>query len=260
MNELTIFRNEKFGEMRTITKDEEIWFVGKDVAEILGYSNPNEAIQDHVDSEDKLNSKTLSSFNMNLGQRGGWLINESGLYSLVLSSKLPSAKEFKRWVTSEILPSIRRHGAYMTPETIEDVLLNPDTIIRLAQQLKAEKKKVAELQPKADYYDTVAKSKGLTNFRETAKEFGIKESVFIKFIEDKKLCFRNSRNKLLPYAAYTNKKWFELKEVTYGPEDDPRTTLYTKITPLGRTQIFKKLREEGLIEAKSAAMEETGNA
>lgn len=260
MNDLTIFKNEQFGEMRTVTIGEEIWFVGKDVAEILGYSNPNEAVQDHVDKEDKLNSKMLSSLKLELGQRGGWLINESGLYSLVLSSKLPSAKEFKRWVTSEILPSIRRHGAYMTPETIEDVLLNPDTIIRLAQQLKAEKEKVAELQPKADYYDTVAKSKGLTNFRETAKEFGIKESVFIKFIEDKKFCFRNSRNKLLPYAVYINKNWFEVKEVTYGPESDTRTTLYTKITPLGRTQLFKKLREEGLIEAKSAAMEETGNA
>ena len=257
MNELTIFKNEKFGEMRTITKDDGIWFVGKDVAEILGYERPSKAILDHVDPEDKDGIPIQDS----IGRKQNTpIINESGLYSLVLSSKLPSAKEFKRWVTSEILPSIRRHGAYMTPGTIEDVLLNPDTIIRLAQQLKAEKEKVAELQPKADYYDTVAKSKGLTNFRETAKEFGIKESVFIKFIEDKKLCFRNSRNKLLPYAVYINKKWFEVKEVTYGPESDTRTTLYTKITPLGRTQIFKKLREEGLIEAKSAAMEETGNA
>lgn len=257
MNELTIFRNEKFGEMRTVTKNDEIWFVGKDVAEILGYERPSKAILDHVDPEDKDGIPIQDSIGR---MQNTPIINESGLYSLVLSSKLPSAKEFKRWVTSEILPSIRRHGAYMTPETIEDVLLNPDTIIRLAQQLKAEKAKVAELQPKADYYDTVAKSKGLTNFRETAKEFGIKESVFIKFIEDKKFCFRNSRNKLLPYAVYINKKWFELKEVTYGPENDPRTTLYTKITPLGRTQLFKNLREEGLIEAKSAAMEETGNA
>ena len=257
MSELTIFKNEQFGEMRTVTIGEEIWFVGKDVAEILGYERPSKAILDHVDPEDKDGIPIQDSIGR---MQNTPIINESGLYSLVLSSKLPSAKEFKRWVTSEILPSIRRHGAYMTPETIEDVLLNPDTIIRLAQQLKAEKEKVAELQPKADYYDTVAKSKGLTNFRETAKEFGIKESVFIKFIEDKKFCFRNSRNKLLPYAVYINKKWFELKEVTYGPENDPRTTLYTKITPLGRTQLFKNLREEGLIEAKSAAMEETGNA
>lgn len=94
-------------------QDGEAWFVGKDVAKILGYANPNEALHYHVDNEDKLNSKTLSSFELNLGQRGGWLINESGLYSLILSSKLPSAKKFKRWVTSEVLPTIRKTGGYV---------------------------------------------------------------------------------------------------------------------------------------------------
>lgn len=94
-------------------QDGEPWFVGKDVAKILGYANPNEALHYHVDNEDKLNSKTLSSFELNLGQRGGWLINESGLYSLILSSKLPSAKKFKRWVTSEVLPAIRKTGGYV---------------------------------------------------------------------------------------------------------------------------------------------------
>lgn len=94
-------------------QDGEPWFVGKDVAKILGYANPNEALHYHVDNEDKLNSKTLSSFELNLGQRGGWLINESGLYSLILSSKLPSAKKFKRWVTSEVLPTIRKTGGYV---------------------------------------------------------------------------------------------------------------------------------------------------
>lgn len=111
-NEIQIFRNEQFGQIRMLDKDGEPWFVGKDIAEVLGYSNPNEAISDHVDSEDKLNSKTLSSFNINLGQRGGWLINESGLYSLILSSKLETARAFKRWVTSEVLPSIRKTGQY----------------------------------------------------------------------------------------------------------------------------------------------------
>lgn len=94
-------------------QDGEPWFVGKDVAKILGYANPNEALHYHVDNEDKLNSKTLSSFELNLGQRGGWLINESGLYSLILSSKLPSAKKFTRWVTSEVLPTIRKTGGYV---------------------------------------------------------------------------------------------------------------------------------------------------
>lgn len=111
MNDVQIFENDKFGKVRTVEMNGEAWFVGKDVAEILGYSNPSEALADHVSDDDKLNSKTLSS----LGQRGGWLINESGLYSLIFGSKLDSAKEFKHWVTSEVLPSIRKTGGYTAP-------------------------------------------------------------------------------------------------------------------------------------------------
>ena len=160
---MQIFTHPDFGQVRTVTIDGEPWLVGKDVAVTLGYANPSEAILEHVDEEDKLNSKTLSSFELNLGQRGGWLINESGLYSLVLSSKLPTAKKFKHWVTSEVLPSIRKHGAYMTPETLEAVLLNPDTIIRLATELKAEQeqRKALETQvaldkPKVVFADAVS--------------------------------------------------------------------------------------------------------
>lgn len=118
MNEVKIFENEEFGSVRTVVIEGEPWFVGKEVAEVLGYSNPNEAIQDHVDAEDKLNSKTLSSFELDLGQRGGWLINESGLYGLVLSSKLEGAKRFKRWVTSEVLPTIRKTGGYVNNDEL----------------------------------------------------------------------------------------------------------------------------------------------
>lgn len=111
-NQLQVFTNSDFGEIRTVIINDEPYLVGKDVAEILGYANHSEALAKHVDDEDKLNSKTLSSFKMDLGQRGGWLINESGLYSLIFSSKLPTANDFKRWVTSEVLPSIRRTGSY----------------------------------------------------------------------------------------------------------------------------------------------------
>lgn len=107
-NKLAVFSNPDFGEVRTLEINGEPWFVGKDVATALGYANPSKALIDHVDEEDKLNNETLSS----LGQRGGWLINESGLYSLIMNSKLEKAKEFKRWVTSEVLPSIRKTGAY----------------------------------------------------------------------------------------------------------------------------------------------------
>lgn len=135
MNNLQIFNSPEFGQVRTIQQNGEPWFVGKDVAEILGYTNPSKALVDHVDDEDKLNNDSLSS----LGQRGGWLINESGLYSLILSSKMPKAKEFKRWVTSEVIPAIRKHGGYLTPDKIEQALTDPDTIIKLATTLKEER-------------------------------------------------------------------------------------------------------------------------
>lgn len=264
MNELTIFKNEQFGEMRTVTIGEEIWFVGKDVAEILGYKNSKDALITHVSEEDKRiiqrseiatleNHLPKEVFPVNftsgdIPNRGLTIINESGLYSLVLSSKLPSAKEFKRWVTSEILPSIRKHGAYMSPETIEKVITDPDFIIRLAIELKAAREKVAELQPKAAYYDAVSRADGSTSFRETAKTFGIGEREFIRWIESARLCYRNSNGKLIPYAEYCrDEKWFEVKEITYGPASHPNTTLYTKITPLGRTKIFNKMRKAGII-------------
>ena len=133
MNDLITFNNPKFGEVRTVEQNGEPWFVGKDVAVILGYTNPSKALTDHVDDEDKLNNETLSS----LGQRGGWLINESGLYSLILSSKLPTARAFKRWVTSEVLPSLRKHGLYAADE----LLNNPDLMIEAMQALKAERVK-----------------------------------------------------------------------------------------------------------------------
>lgn len=244
MNELTIYKNDKFGEMRTVTIGDEIWFVGKDVAEILGYSNPRDALAKRVDAEDKgvANCDTLG------GRQELTIINESGLYSLILSSKLPSAKEFKHWVTAEVLPSIRKHGAYMSPETIEKVITDPDFIIRLAIELKAAREKVAELQPKAAYYDAVSRADGSTSFRETAKTFGIGEREFIRWIESARLCYRNSNGKLIPYAEYCrDEKWFEVKEITYGPASHPNTTLYTKITPLGRTKIFNKMRKAGII-------------
>ena len=141
MNEIFNFHGQ---EVRIITINDALYFVGKDVADILGYQNPSKALADHVDPEDKLNNKTLAS----LGQRGGWLINESGLYSLILSSKLPQAKEFKRWVTSEVLPTIRKNGMFATDELLD----NPDFAIATLQRLKEEReaKKLLEAQIEAD--------------------------------------------------------------------------------------------------------------
>ena len=132
MNELHIFKSQEFGQVRTVTIDGVPWFVAKDVAMALGYAKPENAVANHIDPEDK--TSTLIQGSGSNYKSKATLINESGLYSLVMSSKLPTAKKFKHWVTSEVLPAIRKHGGYLTPEKVEEALLNPDTIIKLATE------------------------------------------------------------------------------------------------------------------------------
>lgn len=191
MNELQIFNHPDFGEVRTVTINDEPWLVGKDVAQALGYQNPQKALRDHVDDDEKTVNE---SFTVN--GTPAILINESGMYSLILSSKLPGAKEFKRWVTSEVLPSIRKHGAYMTPETLEAAILSPDYLLKVVTALKDEtdKRKALEavnsrltvenqiMYPKADYFDELVDRNLLTNFRETAKELGVPPKKFVQFL------------------------------------------------------------------------------
>ena len=145
MNELQIFKNEQFGEVRTLLIEDKPYFVGKDVASALGYKNTTVALQDNIDTEDKGVTK-VSTLG---GDQDTVVINESGLYALVFGSRLETAKKFKHWVTSEILPSIRKHGAYMTPETLEAAILNPDTMIKILTELKAERETTKFLQAKA---------------------------------------------------------------------------------------------------------------
>lgn len=160
MNELKVFENHEFGTLRGVEINGESWLVGKDVAERLGYSNPRKAIIDHVDDEDKCDGVTIRD---SMGREQNPIcINESGLYSLVLGSKLPNAKKFKRWVTHEVLPAIRKHGGYLTAEKVEEALLNPDVLIRLATELKDEREarkalesKVAEDAPKVLFAQAV---------------------------------------------------------------------------------------------------------
>lgn len=172
MNDLQIFKNPEFGEIRTIEKDGEPWFVGKDVAAALGYEKPTDAVRKHVDVEDR----GISKMETPSGAQETTIINESGLYSLVLSSKLPTAKKFKRWITSEVIPSIRKHGAYMTPDKLEEVLLKPDTLIQLAQNLKAEQEKrralevkMEEQKPKVLFAESVEAAKTSILIGELAK-------------------------------------------------------------------------------------------
>lgn len=242
MTDLQIFKNPEFGEIRTIEKDGEPWFVGKDVAAALGYERPTKAILDHVDDEDKDEVPIQDSIGRSQNTP---IINESGLYSLVLSSKLPGAKQFKRWITSEVIPSIRKHGAYMTPETLEAAILNPDTMIRLCTALKDEqdKRKALEaanaelvvekqiMQPKADYFDELVDRNLLTSFRETAKQLEVKEKELIGFLLEKKYIYRDKKGKLQPYADKNN-GLFEVKECFN--EKTKWSGTQTLVTPKGR--------------------------
>lgn len=161
MENVQIFSNEEFGRIRTIAINGEPWFVGKDVAERLGYTDTAQAVRKHIDDEDK----GVVDLTTPGGIQRATIINESGLYSLVLSSKLPRAKAFKRWVTSEVIPSIRKRGIYATPQTAEQMLKDPDVMIRALQELKAERQKRQELEqkrkedaPKVIFADAVAAS------------------------------------------------------------------------------------------------------
>ena len=210
MNEIRIFEKAEFGTIRTMEINNEPWFVGKDIADILEYTNTAKAIRDHVDDEDKLTERIVLS-----GQnREAILINESGLYSLILSSKMSNAKKFKRWVTSEVLPSIRKHGMYATDELLE----NPDLAIQVFQKLKEErlerKRLEAEnqiMKPKADYFDDLVDRNTLTSFRETAKELRTGERKFINFLLNNGYLYRDKKGKLMPYAEKNN-GLFEVKE------------------------------------------------
>lgn len=148
--ELQVFTNPAFGQVRVIEKDGEPWFVGKEVAAVLGYKDAADALKKHVDNEDKIFLGVGEMPTLKINNRGAYFINESGLYSLILKSKLPQAKEFKRWVTSEVLPAIRKHGGYLTPEKVQEALMNPDVLIQLATQLKAEQERNKALQATAE--------------------------------------------------------------------------------------------------------------
>lgn len=236
--------------IRTVVVDNQPMFVGKDVAEVLGYQNASKALNDHVDDEDKLNNDSLPS----LGQRGAWLINESGLYSLVLSSKMPNAKEFKHWVTSEVLPTIRKHGAYMTPETIEKAIYNPDFIINLATKLKEERtgrliaeQRVNELQPKADYYDLIIANKGLVPTTSIAKNYGMSASAFNQLLHSLGIQFNQSGSWYL-YSKYQNHGYTHTVPVAFkhrDGRDDVKPN--TKWTQKGHVFLYEELKKNGVI-------------
>lgn len=252
MNELKIFESPDFGKVRTMEINGEPYFVGKDVAEILGYSNPQKALRDHIDKEDK----TLNDLFTVNGTKGV-LINESGLYSLILSSKLPKAKEFKRWVTSDVLPSIRRHGLYATDELIA----NPDIAIAAFQALKEEREKsrqlmdtvavqnqqIAELQPKASYYDVVLNCKDLLSITEIAKDYGKSAKWLNNYLHDNKVQFKQGDIWLL-YSKHAEKGYTNTKTQSFNGNDGRvHTKVHTYWTQKGRLFIYDLLKSNGIV-------------
>lgn len=241
MNDIQIFKSEEFGQIRTVDVNGEIYFVGKDVAAALGYLAERNAIAAHVDNDDKMTHRISAS-----GQnRDMTIINESGLYSLVLSSGLPNAKKFKRWITVEVIPSIRKNGGYLANQenmTPEQIVANA---LIVAQNIIANKdKQIEEMQPKADYFDALVERNLLTNFRDTAKELNVGEKTFIGFLIDRKFIYRDQSKKLKPYADKVEKGLFEIKEFNSRYSD--HSGLQTLITPKGR-ETFRLLLQDDCI-------------
>lgn len=250
MNEIKIFENTQFGQIRVIERDGEPWFVGKDVAEALGYSDAYGALVKHVEEEDRQNCQN-DSFD---SPRGMTIINESGLYCLIFSSKLPEAKRFKLWVTGEVLPAIRKTGGYIhaDPGMTDDELMArayviaQETINRLKsknQQLTVDNSRLTVetqiMAPKADYFDQLVDRNLLTSFRETAKQLGVKEKAFIKWLMERKYIYRDQKGKLMPYAG-KHEDLFEVKECTN--EKTQWAGTQTMITPKGR-ETFRLLTQ-----------------
>lgn len=246
MRELKIFENPEFGSVRTVEIDGEPWLVGKDVAKILGYTDAYGALKKHVDDEDRQNCQN-DSFET---PRGMTIINESGLYSLVIGSKLPSAKKFKRWVTSEVLPSIRKHGMYAE----EELLDNPDLLIKVAQALKEEReknKKLSEenkrMKPKEIFADAVSVSSTSILIGELAKiikQNGVnigQNRLFIWMRENGYLISRKGTDYNMPMQKSMDMGLFEIKERTINnPDGSVRITKTVLVTGKGQQYFINK--------------------
>ena len=261
-NKIQVFANEEFGQIRTVEINGEPWFVGKDVAEALGYKEATKAAREKVDSEDRGKSKIDTPS----GTQNMTIINESGLYSLIFASKLPTAKKFKRWVTSEVLPTIRRHGMYAT----DGLLNNPDFAIEVFSQLKAERERnnalqleiaqsrqmSAEPQPKASYYDIILVDRGLVTITQIAKDYGTSGKKMNELLHKYGVLFNRGGQWFL-YSRHRDKGYTHSK-TTDIKRSGGRAGVVTEIkwTQKGRLFIYELLKKNGMlpvIEQKATA-------
>ena len=238
MDNLQVFTKDEFGTIRTVQMDNETYFVGKDVAEALGYKNTRDALVAHVAEEDK---NTVAISDGNRGNPNQTVINESGLYALIFGSKLESAKRFKHWVTSEILPSIRKHGIYATDNVIDNILNNPDFGIELLTKLKEERAARLEAERKNAILTHVNKTYTMT---EIAKELNMKSATELnKYLAEKKIQYKVNGTWVF-YSDYSNLGYEDIKQEVL---DSGKVIYHRKITQLGREFII------GLFEEKRSA-------
>lgn len=251
---LTVFTDQDFGSIRAMEIEGEPWFVGKDVANCLGFSNSRDAISNHVFPEDK-GVETIDTLG---GKQKLVVINESGLYAMVFNSRLPNAKKFKHWITSEVLPSIRKHGAYATPVTIEKIISNPDFGIRLLQSLKNEQEKNQELEkenkvlkPKGLFADAVAAADTSILVGQLAKilrQNGVKigQNRLFRWMRDNGYLGKSGSNYNLPTQYSMDRKLFEIKESTFqNPDGSVRITRTPKVTGKGQQYFVNRFLTNG---------------
>ena len=250
--ELQIYKNAEFGSVRTTTIGGQPYFVGKDVTDILGYQNGSRDINRHVDEEDRQKAMFFDGTQ----DKETIIINESGLYSLILSSKMPNAKRFKRWVTNEVLPAIRKHGIYAT----DDLIANPDLAIAAFTALKEERERnktltaavavqqqqIAEMKPKATYYDVVLKCKDAVNISVIAKDYGWSGIRMNEYLHDKGIQFKQSDTWLL-YQKHADKGYTRTNTHVYEDSNGfEHTKVHTKWTQKGRLFIYEQLKADGI--------------
>lgn len=236
--------------VRVIEIDNEPWFVGKDVAKVLGYSNPQKALRDHVDEEDSRGERIVTPSGIQTTK----VINESGLYSLILSSKLPTAKKFKRWVTSVVLPSIRKHGMFATEKTIDQMLEDPDSMIRVLTEMKEERakrklaeEKVAKLEPKANFCDVVLQNPALVNVTVIAKDYGMSAQAMNQLLKKLGVQYDQSGTWFL-YAKYQSNGWTQsTTSMVKGKDGAEKAVVHTKWTQKGRLGLYELLKKHGLL-------------
>ena len=252
MNEMMVFNNPEFGSVRTVCIDGEPWLVGKDVAEILGYKDISHSILAHVEAEDRVNSKTQGCFTPEFGQRGTWLINESGFYSLVLSSKLPTAKKFKRWVTAEVLPTIRKTGGYVANEDVFVETYLPFADEPIKQLFRIQCRVINQLnehirkdEPKVKFADHVGDSTNVIDVNRMAK---LCADHGIRIGRNRLFAWLRSRGILMggniPYQEYIENGYFRVKESVYESNGQTRTYQQTFVTGKGQQYILSRLMRE----------------